>query len=415
VKRKYGRRAFAEKARDALGVKLFMVTAAVLWNFAGLILVLLGNKMQESWFSDRSRTFSSSGIRRVFDLGAKLKNPINLSIGQPDFDMPEEGRKAAIEAINAGKSGYTPSQGAQVLIDRLQADVDAQYSHSDRKLFITSGTSGGLLLAYLAFLNPGDEIILFDPYFVMYESLAKILGAAPVCIDTYPDFGLDLQKIADAITPKTKMIVLNTPCNPTGHVATREEVKGIAELAAKHNIILVSDEIYSSYSDGQFVSPAEYNEETIVMSGFSKSHGMPGWRVGYAHGPSKMMQEMIKFQQYTFVCSPHVGQLAALGALDADMQPTFDFYRKKRDMLIEGLSDVYDLGNPKGAFYMFPKVPWGTGTSFVEKAITKYDLLIIPGNVFSARDERFRLSYAASVETIERGIDALLKLAKDPD
>ena len=371
--------------------------------------------MLDSWFSDRSRTFSSSGIRRVFDLGAKLANPINLSIGQPDFDMPEEGRRAAIEAINAGKSSYTPTQGTQALIDRLQASVEAQYGHTDRKLFISSGTSGGLLLAYLAFLNPGDEIILFDPYFVMYEALAKMLGAVPVCIDTYPDFNLDVQKVADAITPKTKMIVLNSPTNPTGHVATREEVKGIAELAAKHNIILVSDEIYSGFCDGEFVSPAEYNEETIVMNGFSKSHGMPGWRVGYVHGPSKLIQEMIKFQQYTFVCSPHVAQLAALGALNADMTPQFEFYRKKRDMLVDGLSDLYDLGNPRGAFYMFPKVPWGTGSSFVEKAITKYEVLIIPGNVFSYRDECFRLSYAASVETIERGIDALRKLAKDPD
>lgn len=371
--------------------------------------------MLDSWFSDRSHTFSSSGIRRVFDLGAKLENPINLSIGQPDFDMPEEARNAAIAAIKSGKSSYTPTQGAKALIDRLQTGVIERYHDANRKLFVTSGTSGGLLLAYLAFLNPGDEIILFDPYFVMYEALAKMLGAVPVCIDTYPEFNIDVDKVASAVTSKTKMIVLNSPCNPTGHVATREEIKGIAELAAERNIILVSDEIYSSFSNGEFVSPAEYNCETLVLDGFSKSHGMPGWRVGYAHGPEKMIQEMIKFQQYTFVCSPHVGQLAALGALDADMTPEFEFYRKKRDMLIDGLSDLYDLGNPKGAFYMFPKVPWGSGTTFVEKAITKYKVLIIPGNVFSSRDERFRLSYAASVETIERGIEALRKLAKDPD
>ena len=371
--------------------------------------------MLDSWFSDRSRTFSSSGIRKVFDLGAKLENPINLSIGQPDFDMPEEAHKAAIDAIAAGKSSYTPTQGAKALIDRLQATVDAQYHHADRKVFVTSGTSGALLLAFLAFLNPGDEVIIFDPYFVMYEALAKMIGAVPVCIDTYPDYNYDLQKVADAITPKTKMILFNSPANPTGHIATREEAEGIAKLAKEKNIILLSDEIYSCFSDGGFVSPAEFNDETIVMDGFSKSHGMPGWRVGFAHGPERMIQEMIKFQQYTFVCSPHVGQLAALGALDSDMTPMFEFYRKKRDMLIEGLSDLYDLGNPRGAFYMFPKVPWGTGTSFVEKAVTKYKLLIIPGNVFSRRDECFRLSYASSIETIERGIDALRKLAKDPD
>ena len=372
-------------------------------------------EVQESWFSDRSRTFSSSGIRKVFDLGAKLENPINLSIGQPDFDMPELAHEAAFKAIKEGKSSYTPTQGTKLLLDRLQASVDANFKQADRKVFVTSGTSGGLLLACLAFLNPGDEVILFDPYFVMYESLTKMLGAVPVCIDTYPDYKYDLQKVADAITPKTKMILFNSPANPTGHVATREEVEGIAKLAAEKNIILISDEIYSSFSDGEFISPAEFNSDVIVMNGFSKSHGMPGWRVGWVHGPERMIQEMIKFQQYTFVCAPHVGQLAALAALDADMSPKFEFYRKKRDMLIEGLSDLYDLGNPKGAVYMFPKVPWGTGSQFVEKAITKYQLLVIPGNVFSRRDECFRLSYAASVETIERGIDALRKLAKDPD
>ena len=371
--------------------------------------------MLDSWLSARSRTFSSSGIRKVFDLGAKLEDPINLSIGQPDFDMPEEAHQGAIEAIKAGKSSYTPTQGSKLLIDRIQADVDAKYHDSDRKAFITSGTSGGLLLVALAFVNPGDEVIIFDPYFVMYEALMKMIGAVPVCINTYPDFKYDVQKVADAITPKTKMIIYNSPANPTGHVATREEVEGIAKLAAEKNVILVSDEIYRCFSNGEFYSPAQFNSQVIVLDGFSKSHGMPGWRVGYAHGPSEMIQNMLKFQQYTFVCAPHVGQLAALKALDADMSSHFEAYRQKRDMLIDGLSDLYDLGNPQGAFYMFPKAPWGTATQFVEKAITKYKLLVIPGNVFSRQDTNFRLSYASSVETIERGVDALRKLAKDPD
>ncbi|MDO5308983.1 MAG: aminotransferase class I/II-fold pyridoxal phosphate-dependent enzyme [Planctomycetia bacterium] len=371
--------------------------------------------MLDSWLSDRSRTFNSSGIRKVFDLGAKLSDPINLSIGQPDFDMPELAHQGAIEAIQAGKSSYTPTQGIAPLLARIQSDVDAKYNDSDRKVFITSGTSGGLLLAALAFLNPGDEVILFDPYFVMYESLTKMVGAVPVCIDTYPDYNYDVQKVADAITPKTKMILFNSPANPTGHVASREEVESIAKLAKEKNIILISDEIYHSYSNGEFYSPAEFNSDVLVLDGFSKSHGMPGWRIGFAHGPSEMIQTMLKFQQYTFVCAPHVAQLAVLKAYDADLSDHFTAYRKKRDMLIEGLSDLYDLGNPTGAFYMFPKVPWGTGTTFVEKAITKYKMLIIPGNVFSRRDECFRLSYSASVEMIERGIDALRKLAKDPD
>ena len=232
--------------------------------------------MLDSWLSARSRTFSSSGIRKVFDLGAKLEDPINLSIGQPDFDMPEEAHQGAIEAIKAGKSSYTPTQGSKLLIDRIQADVDAKYHDSDRKAFITSGTSGGLLLVALAFVNPGDEVIIFDPYFVMYEALMKMIGAVPVCINTYPDFKYDVQKVADAITPKTKMIIYNSPANPTGHVATREEVEGIAKLAAEKNVILVSDEIYRCFSNGEFYSPAQFNSQVIVLDGFSKSHGMPG-------------------------------------------------------------------------------------------------------------------------------------------
>ncbi|MCF0234349.1 MAG: aminotransferase class I/II-fold pyridoxal phosphate-dependent enzyme [Thermoguttaceae bacterium] len=370
--------------------------------------------MLDKWLSDRSRTFSSSGIRKVFDLGAKLENPINLSIGQPDFDAPDMAKLAAIEATLGGQSGYTPTQGLQQLIDRLyQDEVAAKYPGVDRQLFITCGTTGSLVLAALSFVNPGDEVIIFDPYFVMYDSLTKMVGAVPVYIDTYPDYAIDLDKLAAAITPKTKMILFNSPANPTGHVATREEVEGVAKLAAEHDIILVSDEIYREFSHGEFYSPAAYNPKTLVLGGFSKSHGMPGWRVGFAHGPAEMVQTMLKFQQYTYVCAPRVAQWAALKSLDVDMSATYEAYRRKRDMIVDGIGDLYDLGNPKGAFYMFPKVPTGeTATEFVERAICDYKLLIIPGNVFSQRDECFRLSYAASDAMIERGIEALRKLAK---
>lgn len=369
--------------------------------------------MEERWLSKRSGSFSSSGIRKVFDLGAKLADPINLSIGQPDFDMPEEAREGAVNAVHRRKSGYTPTQGLKELIDRLQSDVDAEYRHEDRKLFITSGTSGALLLAALAFIDPGDEVILFDPYFVMYESLVKMVGGVPVLIDTYPDFKMDPQRVADAVTPKTKMILFNSPANPTGHVATREETEGIAKIAKEKNILLVSDEIYRSFCHADFTSPAEFNPETLVMGGFSKSHGMPGWRVGFTHGPAKLIEAMLKFQQYTFVCSPHVAQWSALAGLAADMSGEIAHYRRKRDMILDGIGDLYEIAKPEGAFYMFPKAPWGTASEFVETAITKYSLLVIPGNVFSARDTHFRISYAASDETIRRGIEAFRKLAKE--
>ncbi len=369
--------------------------------------------MSHRWLAQRSGAFEASGIRKVFDLGAKLTNPINLSIGQPNFDMPQAAKDAACAAIQAGKSGYTPTQGIEPLRAKLKEQVQKKYNHADREVFITSGTSGSLCLTLLVVAEPGDEVIFFDPFFVMYDAVIKMVGATPILIDTYPDFNFDIQKIADAITPKTKAIIFNSPANPHGKVATRDEAKAVAELARDKGILLISDEIYSQFCYKEFVSPAEYNPETLVLDGFSKTYGMPGWRVGFAHGPKVLIEQMLKFQQYTFVCSPHVGQLAAIAALDVDMNEQIEDYKHKRDMLYDGLKDDYEIVKPEGAFYMFPKAPWGTASEFVEKAIKDYSMLIIPGNVFSRKDTHFRISYAATDETIARGLEAFRKLAKD--
>ncbi|ADB18883.1 aminotransferase class I and II [Pirellula staleyi DSM 6068] len=365
-----------------------------------------------SWIADRTRAFDSSGIRKVFDLAGKMKDPINLSIGQPDFDVPPEIKTACITAIEQGKNAYALTQGMPVLRDKLQASIEQEYRHADRKVFVSSGTSGGLTLAMLSIINPGDEVIVFDPYFVMYTSLTQLAGGVPVIIDTYPDFRIDLAKVKAAITPRTKMILLNSPANPTGVVATQAEVQGLAEIAAENNIVLLSDEIYRSFCyDAPFESPAKYNDKVLVIDGFSKSHAMTGWRLGFVHGPAEIIDTMIKLQQYTFVCAPQPVQWAGAVAMDVDIQPYVDAYRKKRDMITEGLQDLYELPSPGGAFYLFPKAPWGTGSEFVAKAIEN-SLLIIPGNIFSKRDSHFRISYAASEATIARGIEVLRKIAK---
>ena len=369
--------------------------------------------MSTHWLAERTKCFDSSGIRKVFDLGAKLPNPINLSIGQPDFDVPDLVRQAAIDAIQSRKNGYTQSQGGAVLLEKLQAHIDQQYAQKDRQVFVASGTSGALVLAMLTLINPGDEVIIFDPFFVMYTALASMVGGKVVLVDTYPDFRIDLDRVARAITPRTKMILFNSPANPTGVVATREEVEGIARLAAERNVLLLSDEIYRGFCyDGEFVSPVRYNPETLVIDGFSKSHGMPGWRLGFAHGPKAIIQEMIKFQQYTFVCAPSPFQWAGAVAMDVDMTEQMEIYRRKRNLIVEGLADDYELVTPRGAFYAFPKAPWGTATEFVHTAIEEHQLLIIPGNVFSGRDTHFRISYAAADSVIERGVEALRKLAR---
>lgn len=366
----------------------------------------------KDWLAQRTGCFEVSGIRRVFELGAKLKNPINLSIGQPDFDAPEEVRKAAIAAIESAKNGYSLTQGIPQLREKLQARVNNEYGHAEREVFVTCGTSGGLMLATLVLINPGDEVIVFDPFFGMYGALAGVAGAKIVAVDTYPDFQVDLDRVEAAVSPRTKMIVFNNPNNPTGAVARRDVVSGLAELAARHNVLLLSDEIYHDFCyDGEFVSPAAFNENTLVVDGFSKSAGMPGWRVGFAHGPAAIIAEMKKLQQYSFVCAPHPFQWAAAAAMDCDMSEYFAAYRRKRDLLVDGLADCYELTAPNGAFYAFPKAPWGTGTQFVEKAITEHELLIIPGGVFSGRDTHFRISFAAPDAVIQRGIEVLRELA----
>lgn len=368
--------------------------------------------MLHPWIAQRTTTFDSSGIRKVFDLAAQMEDPINLSIGQPDFDVPEPVRQACIDAIQSRKNSYALTQGMPVLREKLQQQVDAEFGHADRKVFVSSGTSGGLVLTMLSLVDPGDEVIIFDPFFVMYQPLVSLVGGTSVLIDTYPDFRIDLNRVAEAITPKTKLILLNSPANPTGATATAAEIEGLAKLAAERNVALLSDEIYRAFCyDEPFLSPARFNDQTIVIDGFSKSHAMTGWRLGFVHGPAAVIDTMVKLQQYTFVCAPQPVQWAGAVAMDVDVSGYVDQYRRKRDLIYEGLGDRFELVKPGGAFYAFPKAPWGTATEFVTEAI-RNRLLIIPGGIFSQRDTHFRLSYAADDAVIERGIEVLRKLAR---
>jgi len=369
--------------------------------------------MSHPWLAQRTAEFDASGIRKVFDLASKMTNPINLSIGQPDFAVPDAMKNAAIEAIQNDKNGYSVTQGIPELREALQARIDAEYGHDDRRVLVTSGTSGALVLSVLAMVDPGDEVICFDPYFVMYPALVKMVGGKCVLVDTYPDFRIDPDKVAAAITPRTKLILLNSPANPTGVVAQADEVRALADLAAQHNIALLSDEIYREFCyDAPLVSPTTWNDQTIVVDGFSKSYGVTGWRLGWMHGPAALIDKITMLQQYTFVCAPHPLQWAALAAFEIDMSDHVAEYKQRRDLVTNGLRGAgYEVASAGGAFYVFPKVPSGSGsgTEFVARAIEN-ELLMIPGNIFSDRDTHFRISYAATVETIERGLDVLRKL-----
>ncbi len=367
--------------------------------------------MHDRWIADRMHHIESSGIRKVFELARSLKDPVNLSIGQPHFDVPEPIKAAARAAIDQGYNGYTVTQGIPELRDKILADVRKSYPHPDRELLITSGTSGGLLLALCCTVNPGDEVIVFDPYFVIYPHLITLVGGTTVTIDTYPDFAIDLNKVRAALTPRTKAIFINSPANPTGMVYPRESLRDLAGFAREHNLLLFSDEIYRVFCyDTPYASPAEFNDQVVVFDGFSKAYGMTGWRLGYAHGPKRVIDEMIKLQQFSFVCAPSMVQHAGVTAWDLDVSAFVDDYRRKRDFVFEGLKNRFELIKPGGAFYLFPQAPKGTGSEFVTKAI-RNNLLIIPGSVFSSRDTHFRISYAADDRILERGIEILNRLA----
>ena len=371
--------------------------------------------MHDRWIAERMRHIEVSGIRKAFDLAASLKDPVNLSIGQPDFPVPAPIKQAAKAAIDADKNGYTVTQGIPELRAKLLAELRRRYpAHSDRDVLITSGTSGGLVLALLCTLNPGDEVVIFDPYFVMYPHFITMAGGVPVTIDTYPEFRIDISKVRAALTSRTKAIIVNSPGNPTGIVCGADTLRALAHLAKERKILLLSDEVYRAFCyDAPFASPAQDNDEVVVFDGFSKAYGMTGWRLGYCHGPRRLIEEMTKLQQFTYVCAPSIVQYAGAVALECDISAIVADYKHKRELIVSALKDHYELAAPGGAFYLFPKAPWGTGTDFVSEAI-RNNLLIIPGVTFSKRDTHFRISYAASDSTLERGVEILRRLAKRP-
>lgn len=370
--------------------------------------------------SDRLLAIDASGIRKVFDLAAKIKDPINLSIGQPDFDVPESIKQSAIDAINAGHNRYTQTQGIAELRNAVVKKFQHEFSHDGRwnepASLITSGVSGGLLLAIMTCVGPGDEVLIGDPYFVMYKHLVTLAGGKAKFIDTYPDFQLTPARVEPHITDRTKLLILGSPSNPTGVVTQPAVMKQLVELCEQSGILLVSDEIYDEFCyakvQGRAPSPASFSENLLVLRGFSKTYGMTGWRLGYAVGPTPLIEQMTKLQQYTFVCAPSMVQDAGVAALDVDMSGHVAAYQRKRDRVVAMLKDRFELTVPEGAFYAFPKVPTGeTATQFVERAIAK-KLLIIPGNVFSERDTHFRISYACEDAMLERGLEILNELAE---
>lgn len=361
--------------------------------------------------ADRTKRIDSSGIRKVFALAADMTDPINLSIGQPDFDVPDVVKESAIRAIRDGHNRYTLTQGIAPLRDKLLRRYRDERGVPVEDVIVTSGVSGAILMVFMALLNEGDEVIVPDPYFVMYKHLANFINAKPVYVSTYPDFRLTRQALEAAITPRTRLILVNSPSNPSGAVAQAAELEMIADVARKHELAVMSDEIYEPFVyEDDYVGIGRFLPDAIILSGLSKSAAMTGWRLGWAAGPRELIAAMGNIQMYSFVCAPSFAQYAALEALDLDFTPFRDQYRRRRDMFLDGLAGRYEIVPPGGSFYMFPRAPGDDGDAFCKRAID-HNLLIVPGSVFSERKTHFRLSYAASDETCRRGVEVLKRLA----
>ncbi|MFA5986195.1 MAG: aminotransferase class I/II-fold pyridoxal phosphate-dependent enzyme [Parcubacteria group bacterium] len=363
--------------------------------------------------SQRIQQMDTSGIRKVFALAKDLKDPIDLSIGQPDFLVPQNIKDAACHAIQQDNNRYALTQGIDVLREAVVLKLKNKNHISVQKenILITSAVSGGLSIALPCIIDHGDEVIIFDPYFVGYKQLILLYGGVPVCVKKNDDFSLNFETLEQAVTDKTRAIIFNTPENPTGHVSSRAEVEALVDFARRHDLTVIADEIYEDFVyDGEHISIGSLYDKTVTLGGFSKSHAITGWRIGYLCAPDAFIQEMIKVQQYTFVCAPTPLQYAALEALQTDMSHYVTQYKKKRDMVYDGLKDHYTMVRSDGAFYFFVAYPYDAET-FIARCMA-HDLLVIPGNVFSVHNTHFRISFATSDEKLRKAITILKKIAR---
>lgn len=371
--------------------------------------------------SQRALAIKPSGIRKFFDIAATMKDVISLGIGEPDFDTPEPIIAAGVAALQRGETHYTSNSGLielrEGLSDHLVRRYDVAYDPA-MEILVTVGVSEALYLAMAALLDPGDEIIFAEPCFVAYESTALMVGATPVMVPTTPDTGFQLtaEAIEAAITPKTKALLIASPNNPTGAVIDRERLEAIAALAAKHNLVVISDEIYDRLVYGMehvcFSSLPGMRERTIVLQGFSKAYAMTGWRVGYAAGPANLVAEMRKLHQYLIMSAPTASQWAAVKALEVGesfVEAMRAEYDRRRRLIVDGLNDLGLLCvEPKGAFYAFPCIEC-TGmddNTFAELLLEEEHVAAVPGRAFGPSGVGFlRMSYATAYEKIEQALD----------
>ncbi len=382
-----------------------------------------------TYISQRVANLKPSGIRRFFDIAATMKDVISLGIGEPDFDTPPSVIEAGIQALRNGQTHYTSNAGILELRQALAAHLERLYGVSydpQTEIIITVGGSEALYLAATALLDPGDEVIIPTPCFVSYQAQVYLAGGVPIEIPCRMEDNFDVnpQAIEAAITRRTKAILIGFPNNPTGAVATRERLLEIARLAEKHDLIVISDEIYDRlvYSGHQhvcFPSLPGMKGRSLLLGGFSKDYAMTGWRIGYACGPQHLMQGLLRVHQYTVMSAPTMSQIAALTALydrDEAVQMMVEEYDRRRRLIVSELNRMgLPTFEPKGAFYAFPKVSV-TGLddeTFAQRLLQEEHVAVVPGSAFGAGGEGFvRCSYATAYEKIEEALRRIERFLK---
>ncbi len=375
--------------------------------------------------SEIVKSTPASGIRRFFDVVAKMPEAISLGVGEPDFVTPWRVREACIYSLERGRTSYTSNYGLEelrVAISNYINEHEGVEYNPLNQILITVGVSEAMDLAMRALLNPGDEVICAEPCYVSYKPCVMFAGGVPVTIKTTQktEFCVEPEKIRAAITPKTKAILVSYPSNPTGAVANRELLEQITAIACKHDLYIITDEIYDrlTYDDKHTclpTLPGAY-DRTILLNGFSKAYAMTGWRIGYAAGPPDIIEAMMKIHQYTMLCAPIMGQMAALEAIKNGYevsQEMIEQYNQRRKVIVKGLNDAgLDCLMPGGAFYAFPSIRQ-TGLSsdeFSERLLMEEKVAVVPGVAFGEGGEgHIRCSYATSIDRIEQAIERIAR------
>ena len=382
----------------------------------------------ESCIPSLVRDIKPSGIRKFFNLVSSRPGAISLTIGEPDFVTPWHIRVAGIESLEHGKTYYTSNSGLTELREAISAYLvrrfDVHYA-AENQIIVTVGGSEAIDLTFRALLSPGDEVIIPLPAFVCYEPLTRLAGGTPVTIATQEknSFKLTPDELRAAITPRTKLLVLPYPNNPTGAIMTREDLEALARVLDGTNILILADEIYAELTYGRkhcsCASVPGLAERTILASGFSKAYAMTGWRLGYLAAPEPIYRQLLKLHQYAVMCAPTTAQFAAIEAMhngDEDIETMRAEYNRRRRYLTSGLRAIgLDCFEPEGAFYVFPNISGFSLTSeeFCERLLNEYNVAIVPGNAFGDCGEGFaRISYAYSVEHISRALDSMEAFVK---